>query len=124
MRAVSEDHELSMSCGVNIVTIFAVTWGLAGILGTLAGFLMGNRLLLSPAYTPTLALKAFPAVIFGGLESVTGAVIGGLMVGLIESLAGGLIEPSVGEISSYMLLLLVLIIRPEGLFGLKRIKRI
>ncbi len=124
MRGVSEDHELSMACGVNIVTIFAVTWILAAIMGTLAGFLMGYRLALAPSYTPLLALKAFPAVIFGGLESILGALIGGLLIGVIESLVGGLIDPNLGEISAYILLLLVLIFRPEGLFGLKRIERI
>jgi len=124
MRAVSEDHELSMSCGVNITTIFAVTWILATILGTLAGFLMGYRLSLAPSYTPLLALKAFPAVIFGGLESILGALVGGLTIGIIESLVGGLIDPNLGEISVYVVLLLVLIIRPEGLFGLKRIERV
>jgi branched-chain amino acid transport system permease protein len=124
MRGVSEDHELSMACGVNIVTIFAVTWILAAILATLAGFLMGYRLCLAPSYTPLLALKAFPAVIFGGLDSILGALIGGLAVGVIESLVGGLIDPTMGEVSAYILLLLVLIIRPEGLFGLKRIERV
>ena len=124
MRAVSEDHELSMSCGVNIITIFAVTWILATILGTLAGFLIGNRLSLAPSITPLLALKAFPAVIFGGLDSILGALVGGLIIGIIESLVGGLIDPNLGEISVYIVLLLVLIIRPEGLFGLKRIERV
>ena len=124
MRAVSEDHELSMSCGVNIITIFAVTWILATILGTLAGFLIGYRLSLAPSITPLLALKAFPAVIFGGLDSILGALVGGLIIGIIESLVGGLIDPNLGEISVYIVLLLVLIIRPEGLFGLKRIERV
>lgn len=124
MRAVSEDHNLSMSCGVNITVIFAVTWIIAAILGSLSGLLLGNRLGLTASATPILALKAFPAVIFGGLESVVGAVIGGLAVGVIEALAGGLIDPKIGEISAYFLLLLVLIIRPEGLLGQKRIERI
>lgn len=93
-------------------------------LGPLAGFLMGSRLSLTPSVTPLFALKAFPAVIFGGLESVLGAIVGGLIVGIIESLLGGLINPTIGEISSYILLLLVLIFRPVGLFGLKRIERI
>lgn len=124
MRAVCEDHELSMSCGVNITVIFAVTWILAVVLGTLAGFLMGYRLSLAPSYTPLLALKAFPAVIFGGLESIPGALLGGLAVGIIESLVGGMIDPNLGEMSAYILLLLVLIVRPEGLMGLKRIERV
>jgi branched-chain amino acid transport system permease protein len=124
MRAVSQDHELSMSCGINITVVFALTWVLAVILGTLAGSLMGYRLALAPSYTPLLALKAFPAVIFGGLESVTGALLGGLTVGIIESMVGGLIDPTMGEISAYILLLAVLLIRPEGLMGLKRIERV
>lgn len=124
MRAVSEDHELSMSCGVKITMIFAVTWVLAVILGTFAGFFMGYRLGLGAGYTPLLSLKAFPAVIVGGLESITGAMLGGLAVGLIESVVGGLIDPTLGEITAYMVLLLVLIVRPEGLMGLKRIERV
>lgn len=124
MRAISEDHELSMSCGVNITLIFAVTWIIAVILGSLSGLLLGNRLGLTASATPILALKAFPAVIFGGLESIVGAVIGGLAVGIIEALVGGLISPRIGEITAYFLLLLVLIIRPEGLLGQKRIERI
>jgi branched-chain amino acid transport system permease protein len=124
MRAVSEDHQLSMSCGVNITFVFAVTWILSGILGTLAGFLTGYRISLGPTYTPLLALKAFPAVIFGGMDSISGAIVGGLTIGIIESLIGGYIEPHMGEISAYIFLLLVLIVKPEGLFGLKRIERI
>ncbi|MCX5874470.1 MAG: branched-chain amino acid ABC transporter permease [Deltaproteobacteria bacterium] len=124
MRAVSQDHELAMSCGINITVVFALTWVLAVILGTLAGSLMGYRLALAPSYTPLLALKAFPAVIFGGLDSVTGALLGGLIVGIIESMVGGLIDPTMGEISAYILLLAVLLIRPEGLMGLKRIERV
>jgi len=71
-----------------------------------------------------MAIKAFPAVLFGGLESVTGAIIGGLVIGVLESLVGGYIDPKLSEISPYIILLLVLLIRPEGLFGLRRIERI
>ena len=124
MRAVSEDHTLSMSCGVNITMIFAVTWVIAAITGSLSGLTLGIRLGLTAAQTPAIALRAFPAVIFGGLESIVGAVLGGLVVGIIESFLGGLIDPKIGEISAYILLLLVLIIKPEGLFGQKRIERI
>jgi branched-chain amino acid transport system permease protein len=124
MRAVSEDHNLSMSCGVNITVMFALTWIIAALLGSLSGLLLGNRLGLTAAQTPAIALKAFPAVIFGGLESIVGAVVGGLAVGVIEAIVGGLIDPKLGEISAYILLLIVLIFKPEGLFGQKRIERI
>jgi len=124
MRAVSEDHELSMACGVNITHIFAFTWILAVVLASMGGVLLGNRISLSAVLTPPIALKAFPAVLFGGVESIAGAIIGGLITGIIENLVGGLIDPSLGEISPYVILLLVLILRPTGLFGLKRIERI
>ena len=124
MRGVSEDHELSSSCGIDITSIFAVTWIMATILGMMSGFLLGNRTALSISTTPIVALNAFPAVIFGGLESIPGAIIGGLTIGLIESLVGGLVDPTFGKICPYIILLIVLVIRPEGLFGLKRIERI
>ena len=124
MRSVSEDHELSMACGVNITRIFALTWIFAAVLGTLGGVLLGNRIGLSAVLTPPIALKAFPAVLFGGVESISGAIIAGLITGIIENLVGGLIDPSLGEISPYVILLLVLILRPTGLFGLKRVERI
>lgn len=124
MRAVSEDHSLAMSTGLNITLIFAVTWIIAVILGTLSGTLLGNRIGLAPTITPLVALRAFPAVIFGGLDSIIGAIVGGLAIGVIESLVGGLINPNLGEVTSYVILLLVLIVKPEGLFGLRRIERV
>jgi branched-chain amino acid transport system permease protein len=77
MRAVSEDHSLAMSAGLNITLIFGVTWIIAVILGTLSGMLLGNRIGLAPTITPLVALRAFPAVIFGGLDSIIGAIVGG-----------------------------------------------
>ena len=124
MRAVSEDHETSMSCGTDIVFIFIVTWAISVMVGSLSGILIGNRVSLQAGFTSHIGLKVFPAVLFGGLESIVGAVVGGLAIGIIESLVGGLIYPPLAEISSYILLLLVLIFIPEGLFGLKRIERV
>jgi branched-chain amino acid transport system permease protein len=71
-----------------------------------------------------MAMRAFPAVLFGGLESISGAIIGGLVIGVMESLVGGYLDPTYSELTPYVVLLLVLLIRPEGLFGLKRIERI
>jgi branched-chain amino acid transport system permease protein len=124
MRSVSEASDLAMSCGVNIVFIYAISWMIAVAMGCISGFLLGNRIGLTAGITPLVALRAFPAVLFGGLESVPGAVVGGLTIGIIEGMVGGLIDPNLGEISPYIILLFMLIIRPEGLFGLKRIERI
>jgi branched-chain amino acid transport system permease protein len=124
MRSTAESHEVAMSIGIDITKIFSFSWMIAVMVGTVAGVLLGNRTGLQASITSAMAFKALPAVIFGGLDSVAGAVIGGLVVGIIEKLAGGLIDPKVAEISPYIILLLVLMIRPEGLFGEKRIERI
>jgi branched-chain amino acid transport system permease protein len=86
----------------------------------LLGFIGGG---ISPTVS-IVGLKAFPAVIVGGLESLPGAVIGGLAIGLLETWAGGLIHPALIEITPYVILLLVLFIKPYGIFGLVRIERI
>jgi branched-chain amino acid transport system permease protein len=124
MRATAESHEVAMAVGINITQIFSFSWMIAAMVGTMAGVLLGNRAGLQVAITSAMAFKALPAVIFGGLDSVAGAVIGGLVVGIIEKFAGGFIDPKVAEISPYIILLLVLMIRPEGLFGEKRIERL
>ncbi|MDY6967883.1 MAG: branched-chain amino acid ABC transporter permease [Spirochaetota bacterium] len=124
MRVTAESHDVAMSLGINISKIFAITWVLAVIVGAVAGIFIGNRMGLQVSITSSLAFKALPAIIFGGLDSVAGAIIGGFVVGLIEKLAAGLIDPKVAEITPYIILLLVLIVRPEGLFGQKRVERI
>ncbi len=124
MRGTAENETTAMSLGINVTNIFTLTWILAVMIGCLAGILLGNRLGLQAAITPAIAFKAIPAMIFGGLDSITGAIIGGLVVGILEQLAGGIIGSSYAEIVPYIILLLVLFIRPEGLFGTKRIERI
>ena len=124
MRVTAESHDVAMSLGVNITTIFAFAWLLALMVGTLSGIIIGNRLGLQVIVTSAVAFKALPAIMFGGLDSVAGAIIGGLVVGVLEKMAGGYIDPKLAEITPYIILLLILMIRPEGLFGLKRIERI
>lgn len=124
MRATAEDHQLAQSTGISVRLVFSLTWAMALVLCALSGISLGDRLGLSVGMTPLLALKAFPAVFFGGLESISGAIIGGLTIGILENLVGGLISPNLMEITPYIILLLVLMFRTEGLFGLKRIERI
>jgi branched-chain amino acid transport system permease protein len=129
MRAAAEDHQLARSVGLRVPRIFGMAWAIASVVATVCGVLLANisgvELNLS-----LLALKAFPAVLFGGLESIPGAIVGGLTVGIIESLVGGLPQDPalralhLGDIAPYVFMLLVLMFRPEGLFGLKRIERI
>ena len=124
MRVAAESHETTMSLGININHIFMITWVLAIVVGSLAGIFLGNRMGLQVTATSAMAFKALPAIIFGGMDSIAGAIIGGFIVGIIEKLAAGFIDPRVAEITPYIVLLLILIIRPEGLFGQKRIERI
>lgn len=126
MRATAENHELARSIGIRVARVFGLSWAIAGVVATLGGILMvtltGVSLNLS-----TVVLVAFPAILLGGLDSLPGAVVGGLLVGLAQAMvqASSHIEVrNSAEIAPYVLLLIVLVIRPEGLFGQKRIERI
>jgi len=123
MRATAESHDVAQARGINVRTIFSVSWALCGLIAAVGGMLLAYRLGVSQ-FLSLVGLKAFPVVLLGGLDSVAGALVGGLIVGLVENLAGGLIAPWMMEITPYIILLLVLVFRPEGLFGLKRIERI
>jgi len=129
MRAAAEDHQLAQSVGLNVRRIFAAAWAIAGVIGLAGGVLVGSISGVEPVLAG-IGLKAFPAVLFGGLESIPGAIIGGLAIGVIESLVGGLPANQAiratnpAEIAPYVVLLLVLLFKPDGLFGLKRIERI
>lgn len=126
MRAAAEDHELARSAGISVNRVFALSWAIAGIIATAGGVLLamltGASLSLS-----TVVLVAFPAILLGGLESLPGAIIGGIAIGLAQELVEAskfIVVRNSSEIAPYVLLLIVLLIRPEGLFGQKRIERI
>jgi len=123
MRGVAEDHQVAQARGINVTRIFGATWFLAGTVASVGGILLSVKLGVSQ-FIGAVGFKAFPVVLIGGLESIGGAFIGGLIVGLLENLVGGLIAPWLMEVTPYILLLFVLFVRPEGLFGLKRIERI
>ena len=123
MRATAEDHQVAQARGISVRSVFGLTWALAGIVAVAGGILLGYKLGVSQ-FLSLVGLKAFPAVLLGGLESIPGAIIGGLIVGVVENLAGGLIAPWLMDVTPYIIVLVVLILRPEGLFGLRRIERI
>ncbi|RME82737.1 MAG: branched-chain amino acid ABC transporter permease [Caldilineae bacterium] len=126
MRGTSEDHELAQSIGIRINRIFAISWALAGLVATTAGVLMATSSGLDLSLS-VLVLAAFPAVLLGGLESIPGVLVGGLLIGMSQGLVSAskvqLVRNS-AEIMPYVILMLVLLIRPEGLFGQRRIERI
>lgn len=124
MRATSENQQLAQSLGLRVRMILAIAWAVAALLAGTAGVLQGGATTLG-LNMPLLALRAFPAVLLGGLESIGGALVGGLVIGLVEKWGILLFPNQVGtELAPYLVLMIVLIIRPDGLFGLKRIERV
>jgi branched-chain amino acid transport system permease protein len=130
MRAAAFDQETALAQGINVGRVFAVSWGIAGALAAVAGMFVDGGSGISQG-TWIIALKALPAIIIGGLDSVAGGVIGGLLVGVIESLVGeyqAQYFPWLGNnfapVSPYVLLLIVLLIKPYGLFGTPEVERV
>ena len=127
LRAVADDHQAAQAVGIPLQQIWAVVWSVAGLVALVAGLLWGARNGVQFALT-FIALKALPVLILGGFTSVPGAIIGGLIIGASEKLAEVYIGPMVGGGIEgwfpYVLALLFLLVRPEGLFGEKIIRRI
>ena len=127
LRAIADDQQVSLAMGIDVKRYFAVAWGIAGAVALIAGLVWGNLLGVN-AQLALVGLKVFPVVILGGLDSIVGAIVGGLIVGVVESLAAGFIDPYVGggtkDFTPYVLMVLVLMIRPYGLFGKVDIERV
>ena len=127
MRAVADNQQVAMAMGINIRRYFALAWAMAGVVSALGGVVWGAMLGIDNQLA-LVGLKVFPVVILGGLDSIAGAVIGGLIVGVVENLAAGYLDPYVGggtkDFAPYVLMILVLMIRPEGIFGRRRIERV
>jgi branched-chain amino acid transport system permease protein len=125
MRATAENQKLAQAVGLRVRIILGVAWAIAALLAATAGILQGGATSLS-LNLPLLALRAFPAVLLGGLESVPGALVGGIVIGLVQEYANLLFPGTQAgtELAPYVLLMIVLVIRPDGLFGQKRIERI
>ena len=123
MRATAEDHQLAQLKGINVKFVFALTWAIAGVLGAIAGILMGHRMGVSLSLA-FVGFRVIPVVLLGGLDSITGAIVGGLIIGIVERLVAGYFDPWLMNIAPFVVLLIIMIIRPEGLFGQKRIERV
>jgi branched-chain amino acid transport system permease protein len=127
MRAVADSQQVSMAMGINVRRYFALAWAMAGIVSALGGIVWGTMLGVDNQLA-LVGLKVFPVVILGGLDSVMGAVVGGLIVGIVENFAAGYFDPIVGggtkDFAPYVLMILVLMVRPEGIFGRRRIERV
>jgi branched-chain amino acid transport system permease protein len=127
LRAVADDHQAAQSIGIALNRIWVIVWCVAGVVALVAGMIWGSKLGVQFSLA-TVALRALPVVILGGLTSVPGAIIGGLIIGVGEKLSEVYLGPMVGggiEIwFAYVLALLFLLVRPQGLFGEKIIDRV
>jgi branched-chain amino acid transport system permease protein len=127
MRAIADNQQVAMAMGINVERYFGLAWAMTGIVSALGGIIWGN-LLGVDINLSLVGLKVFPVVILGGLDSIPGAVIGGLIVGLVENVTAGYVDPYVGggtkDFAPYVLMILALMIRPYGIFGKKIIERI
>ncbi|MGZ8308360.1 MAG: branched-chain amino acid ABC transporter permease [Rhodoplanes sp.] len=127
LRAVADDHQAALSVGISLNTIWAIVWAVAGIVALVAGIMWGAKSGIQFSLS-LIALKALPVLILGGFDSVPGAIVGGLIIGVGEKLAevyfGPLVGGAVENWFAYMLALAFLLVRPEGLFGEKIIRRV
>src|SRR3954451_1599624 len=128
MRATAFSQEVAQSMGISVRKIFAVSWSIAAVVSALAGVLLGTLRGGADASLAVLGLKALPVVILGGLDSVLGAIVGGLVIGVLENLSGGYLDPIFGggvkEVAPFAVLVIILMVRPYGLFGKVRIERV
>jgi len=127
LRAVADDHQAAQSIGIPLNRIWVIVWCVAGVVALVAGMIWGSKLGVQFSLS-AVALRALPVVILGGLTSVPGAILGGLIIGVGEKLSEVFLGPYVGggiEIwFAYVLALVVLLFRPQGLFGEKIIDRV
>lgn len=124
MRAVSQNLVAAQVLGIPGKRVFALTWGLAAALGAAAGILLAPVTLLDPFMMLDPFLKAFSAAVLGGIDSMPGAVVGGLLLGMIESVFGGYVSVRFKTTLAFLIIILVLIVRPEGLLGREYKRRV
>ena len=127
MRATASDQMASFSMGINVKSMFTLSWALGALSACIGGVLIGNIGGVHPSLGH-IGLKIFPIVILGGLDSIGGAVIGAFIVGIVENLAGVYLDPYFGggvkDIAPFVVLVLILLVKPYGLFGKEEIERL
>jgi branched-chain amino acid transport system permease protein len=128
MRATAEDLQVVQSVGIRATTVYAVSWIIASVVGVIGGILLGG---VSGVMIPLaeIGLKAFAVVLLGGVNSIGGAIVAGIILGMLENVAAGYLDPllpggGLAQIFPFIVMIIVLIFRPYGLFGLARIERI
>jgi branched-chain amino acid transport system permease protein len=128
MRATADNQQVALSLGVSVKRMFALSWCIATVVSTLGGIILGSVRGGVDFSLADLGLKVFPVVILGGLDSVMGAIVGGVLIGILENLSGGYLDPIFGggvkEVAPFAVLVVILLFRPYGLFGKPEIERV
>lgn len=129
MRAVSDDQMAAMSIGISVPRVFGLAWAMAGLSAAAAGGIIGNITGLNFDTLHAFGIIVFPVVILGGLDSIHGAVAAGIIMGLIQQFAGGYLDGNwglngTGEVLPYIILLIILLFKPHGLYGIHEIERV
>ncbi len=124
MRAVTDDPYTASLMGIPVRFVVMLTWGMAGFLGAFAGILIAPILYVSPQMMDEVLIKGYVAAVFGGLYSIPGAVVGALMIGVTENLAGGYLGAQYKTATAFVMIVALLALRPQGLFGIQRRREI
>jgi branched-chain amino acid transport system permease protein len=128
MRATAFDQQVALSMGISVKRIFALSWSIAAVVSAIGGVLLGSIRGSVDGALALFGLKVIPVVILGGLDSVLGAILGGLIMGILENLSGGYLDPILGggvkEVAPFLFLVVILTVRPYGLFGKVKIERV
>ncbi|RLB06880.1 MAG: branched-chain amino acid ABC transporter permease [Deltaproteobacteria bacterium] len=124
MRSVADHQPAALSLGVNVRRVFALSWAIAAVVCAMSGIVLGIINGINVHQLSTMGLKVFPVVILGGLDSIGGAILGGIIIGLLENFTGGYISTSLREVVPYIVLVLILLVKPYGLFGSEEIERV
>lgn len=124
MRSVADNQPAALSLGVHVRRVFAMSWAIAALVAAMSGVVLGIMTGVNVHELSSIGLKVFPVVILGGLDSIGGAILGGLIIGLLETFTGGYISTSLREIIPYIVLVVILMVKPYGLFGLVEIERV
>jgi branched-chain amino acid transport system permease protein len=131
MRSTALDQEVALAMGIAVQGVYALAWGIAAAVATIAGIFLAINVTTFDSTLGSIALFAFPAIILGGLDSIPGAVVGGIIIGLIQLLTQGyesnftgILGTGFDTIAPYLIMLLVLLVRPYGLFGTRKVERV
>jgi branched-chain amino acid transport system permease protein len=124
MRSVADNQPAALSLGVHVRRVFAMSWAIAALVCAISGVILGIMNGINVHDISVMGLKVFPVVILGGLESIGGAIIGGLIIGILETFTGGYVSTSLKEVIPYIVLVFILLVKPYGLFGLVEIERV